>query len=307
MKKKMTKIILTALAVLLGAGILLGGQTVLAATILNNTIGLGNAVKIALEDAGLPEDQTIVDDARLSLQGGKLIYRVSLNYADREFSYQLLADDGSILTSEIKEQATAPVVQTVELSPNLPEIDTLDAQRMDVNSAKQVALSHAGLDAAEVEFTKAKLDSDDRILHYDIEFYRDTTEYDYEVDAYTGEILDVDIDYNEKAVAPKQAEVKEPDTAQKPLSSSEPVPTEAPKQTDSDDKNFIGVDKAKQIALAHAGFSEDEVRFTKSKLDRDDGRYEYEIEFRINGVEYEYEIDAKSGKILKHESERDND
>lgn len=310
MKKKMTKIILTALAVLLGAGILLGGQTVLAAKILNNTIGLGNAVKIAMEAAGLPEDQTVVDDARLTLQSGKLVYRVSLLHSDREFSYQLLADDGSILASDVND-SSAQTVRTITVSPRLPKTDTAsDAARLDAESAKQIALKHAGLEADAVEFTKVKSDTDGGNEHYDIEFYHFTTEYDYEVDAYSGEILDVDVDFNERPAVSGEAEVSQPavsDVASDQPTSAPSEPTAAPKQSNSDDKNFIGVDKAKQIALAHAGFSESEVRFTKSKLDRDDGRYEYEIEFRVNGIEYEYEIDAKSGKILKHESERDDD
>ena len=66
---------------------------------------------------------------------------------------------------------------------------------------------------------------------------------------------------------------------------------------------YIGVDKAKQIALSHAGLSAGKVRFTKAKFERDDGISQYEIEFETSTTEYEYEIDAVSGKIISRSSE----
>ena len=65
--------------------------------------------------------------------------------------------------------------------------------------------------------------------------------------------------------------------------------------------NYIGVEAAKQAALKHAGLSESQVSFKKAKLDYDDGRAEYELEFRHNFQEYEYTIDAVSGTILDFE------
>ncbi len=71
------------------------------------------------------------------------------------------------------------------------------------------------------------------------------------------------------------------------------------------DNNYIGIDKARRIAVSHAGFQESQVHFTKQKMDMEYGRYVYEIEFRKNHVEYEYEIDAKTGRILKWDKDFD--
>ena len=65
------------------------------------------------------------------------------------------------------------------------------------------------------------------------------------------------------------------------------------------------MDKAKSIALKHAGKSASSVSFTKAKLDKDDGKVVYEIEFRSGRTEYEYDIDAYSGKILEYDIDRD--
>lgn len=61
----------------------------------------------------------------------------------------------------------------------------------------------------------------------------------------------------------------------------------------------ITKEKAKRIALTHAGASEDKIQRLELKEDWEDGRQVYEIEFDFEGLEYDYEIDAKTGEILK--------
>lgn len=59
--------------------------------------------------------------------------------------------------------------------------------------------------------------------------------------------------------------------------------------------------KAKEIALAHAGVSAEDVIFAKVELDYDNGVREYEVEFYAGNTEYDYEIHAESGKILSYD------
>lgn len=67
----------------------------------------------------------------------------------------------------------------------------------------------------------------------------------------------------------------------------------------------IGVDRAKTIAVAQAGLDMGSVHFLKAKLDNDDGRYEYEIEFYHGNLEYEVSIDAISGAVLEFSADSD--
>lgn len=70
---------------------------------------------------------------------------------------------------------------------------------IDIEAAKQTALTYAGTAGAdEVLFTKARLDRDDGRMIYEIEYYIGTTEYAVDVDALTGTVVDVDIDYYER-------------------------------------------------------------------------------------------------------------
>ena len=139
--------------------------------------------------------------------------------------------------------------------------------------AKKIALQHAGVSASNAVFVKAEREYDDGRLTYDVDFYAGNKEYDYEILAADGTILSYDADIEGYRI---------------PSSSS---------------SSNIGAEKAKQIALQHAGLSASDVNFVKVEFDYDDGRAEYEIEFHHNFREYEYTIDAASGTIL--EAERD--
>ena len=68
----------------------------------------------------------------------------------------------------------------------------------------------------------------------------------------------------------------------------------------------IGYTKAKSIALNHAGVSESKAYDMDIELDDEDGTLVYEVEFKSGNMEYDYEIDAASGTILKHEAELDD-
>ena len=62
--------------------------------------------------------------------------------------------------------------------------------------------------------------------------------------------------------------------------------------------------EAKEIALTHAGLSENLVTFTTVELEADDANIHYDIEFITdNQQEYHYEIDSSNGKILEYDVE----
>ncbi len=70
----------------------------------------------------------------------------------------------------------------------------------------------------------------------------------------------------------------------------------------------VTLEQAKQTALNHAGKTAAEVTFVKTKKDFDDGRWKYEIEFitSSNDLEYDYEIDVATGKILSWDQDAEN-
>ncbi len=149
------------------------------------------------------------------------------------------------------------------------------------DEAKEIALQHAGVQAADAVFVKAGLDWDDGRVEYEVEFYAGTTEYDYDIDASTGAVLSYDLDWDDFSLN---------------LSGTGSSGSAA-------STGYISADKAKEIALSHAGVSASDATFVKAKLDWDDGRMEYEVEFYANSTEYDYEIDASSGAVRAWDSE----
>ena len=115
-------------------------------------------------------------------------------------------------------------------------------------------------------FLQTWRDWDDGRVIYEVEFFAGNREYDYEIDAYSGAIISKDYD--------------------------------AEYYTPSQSGSYIGEARAKEIALNQAGVSASSASFIKCKLDIDDGRAVYDIEFRSGWIEYEAEIDAYTGAIL---------
>ena len=66
---------------------------------------------------------------------------------------------------------------------------------------------------------------------------------------------------------------------------------------------LINMEAAKTAALESAGFSAKEVSFTDLDLDDRTGQAHYDIDFTVNGLKYEYDIDALTGEVLEYEIE----
>ena len=159
--------------------------------------------------------------------------------------------------------------EAIEQKPDIPA----DEQLIGLEEAKNKALTDAGVSAGNATFIKAKLEHDDGAPVYELEFLTVNAEYEYKIHAATGAVLEKE--------------------------------SEAIKNADPS-KSYIGIEKAKKAAVSHAGLSLSDVRFSKAKLDKDDGMMVYEVEFLASGMEYEYTIDAYTGEILEYESEWDD-
>lgn len=87
------------------------------------------------------------------------------------------------------------------------------------------------------------------------------------------------------------------------MASEEPLIDASEALGDNQNEDVISEDKAKNIALEDAGFSESDVEYLHVVLDRDDGRTEYDIDFQKGELEYEYTLDAVTGDILESETD----
>ena len=173
-----------------------------------------------------------------------------------------------------------------------------DSAYIGVEAAKSAAFAHAGLDASQVTMGEVDFDYEDGRMVYEIEFYANGAEYEYDIDASTG------------AVVKSSQEGGRTQTGSSAGSggASGNVSSDAGSGTAQSGAGGTATDIGREAALAaalnHAGVSRDQVYDLEVQRDRDDGRLEYEIEFKTGGWEYEYTISAADGAILDYE--RDN-
>lgn len=295
----------------------------------SSLIGTGEAERIALLDSGVELSNARFTKTELDFDDGGYVYEVEFYTDDCEYEYKVSAKDGRILEKEtegyrINQSQPSPSQTAGETLDNTPAFTAQEPwpavspddgvnQSQEINGsqeiepavtvsapvasdstpaadssasagsqtassnvsldyAKEGALADCGLTAGQVTFTKAKLDYDDGIAVYDVEFYTDDVKYEYEVAAQGGDIV--------------KSEYK----LRGGISSS--------------GGTAIGLDKAKEIALADSGEDALFVVWTETETDYDDGVMVYELEFYCNGNKHEYCIHSTSGVILERKHER---
>ena len=163
------------------------------------------------------------------------------------------------------------------------------AMPIGMDAARTAAEEHAGTTALDSVTAEVDPELDESPAHYEVELHTAWGEFEYLVDAYTGKVI----------------------SGQKDLLTTASTPNETTKPSDqkpdpSGTAQDIGYAKAKSIALNHAGVSENEAYDMDIELDNEDGILVYEVEFKSGNMEYDYEINAATGAILKHESELDD-
>ncbi len=225
-----------------------------------------------LTHAGVKEADVTNYRCKTDYDDGRKEYEIEFYVGTTEYDYTIDASNGAILSYERDEHKTS--------SSTTSSGNTSSSTSVTEAEAKATVLTHAGVKEADVTNYRCKTDYDDGRKEYEIEFYVGTTEYDYTVDAGTGKILSYETEDHRSSHHSTSGG-----------STGTATVTEA---------------QAKQIALETAKLSESDITGYRSKLERDDGRLEYEIEFRANGLEYEFTIDAETGKILDFDIDNDD-
>ena len=173
-----------------------------------------------------------------------------------------------------------------------------DSAYIGVEAAKSAAFAHAGLEASQVTMGEVDFDYEDGRMVYELEFYANGAEYEYDIDASTGAV----VKFSQEGGRPQTNSSAGSGGASGNVSSGAGSGTA--QSGAGGTATDIGREDALAAALNHAGISQDQVYDLEVKREYDDGRLEYEIEFKTGGWEYEYTISAADGAILDYE--RDN-
>ena len=273
---------------------------------------LADAKKIALDDAGVSEKVTFTEETLIAGGIKTPYYRFVFADTKTQWTYRMDAVLGTVLEKQQKE-----IVATDFIS---------------LEDAKEIALKDAGLDEAtqKIVFTREELNRNSGKPCYILEFYTAKKQYSYKVDAKNGSIMEAyhfilladakkialdDAGVSEKVTFTEETLVAggikspyysfafESDTARWTYKIDAVLGSIMDKTYDkivSPAPEFIGLEKAKQIALKDAGLDEtaQKIVFTREELSRNSGKPCYILEFYTDKCAYSYKVDAVSGDII---------
>ena len=280
-------------------------------------ITLSEAKKIALDDAGCKDKVSFTEETLVSGGIKTPYYRLVFADAKTQWTYRIDAVLGIVLEKKQKEIVTADFISLEE--------------------AKEIALKDAGLNEAtqKIVFTREELSRNSGKPCYILEFYTAKKQYSYKVDAKNGSIIEAyhfilladakkialdDAGVNVKVVfttedlvaggikSPYYYFVFESDSARWTYKIDAVLGVIMDKTCDKIiplAPEFIGLEKAKQIALEDAGLDEatQKIVFTREGLSRNQGKPCYILEFYTDKCAYSYKVDAVSGDILEKKIE----
>lgn len=239
-------------------------------------IGLEAAKQAALNHAGVSASQATFLEAEYDYDDGRMVYEVEFHVNGTEYEYEIDAQTGDVVKHKTEQNGTNTGGSSANTSSYIGE-----------SAAKAAALKHAGVSESSTKYCNAWLEYDDgRPECYEVEFMANNTRYEYKIALTSATVLESEQESYGSSGSSGQS------TGQ----------TGSGSGTSSTD---IGAEKAKSIALNHAGVSASQTTELKVERDTDDGVLEYEVEFKAGGKEYEYTIHGGTGQILKYESDWD--
>lgn len=164
------------------------------------------------------------------------------------------------------------------------------------NKALEIALEDASVKESSIVGLEIEFDAEKGVLLYEVEFNVGTKEYEYDINAKTGKIMTrkIDDDYDDYHNYNNQNN----NSSNNGVSNGN--------GNGNGNSNYIGKEKAKNIALGDANISSNNIREYEIELDTDDGIAKYEIDFKSGNKEYSYEINATTGNIIDKEIEIDD-
>lgn len=154
--------------------------------------------------------------------------------------------------------------QQLEQSPNNLKVEK--SETISKEQAEAIALENADIQAKDISKLKTKIENYYGKDIYDIEFYADNKEYNYNVDMYGGEILAMDYEIDKKYYAKLSGKA---------------------------------VDEAGAIELVKAQIPNCTTGDIKLKLEHDDDYLQYEGRAQVNGILYEFTIDKNTGTFVE--------
>lgn len=175
-------------------------------------------------------------------------------------------------------------------------------QMIPMEEAQEAALKAADIEAADADISATTLSEVAGVACYKVEFTSGEYAYAYTINAQTGVVMEMSSQEQNAQASGTQTETADP-AASAPAQTSGSASAQAQTSAAAPAQNATGIGTvdeaaAQKIALEHAGVKAADATITKSKLDYEDGRQVYDIEWYAGGAKYDYEIAADTGEII---------
>ena len=157
-------------------------------------------------------------------------------------------------------------------------------QMIPMEEAQEAALKAADIEAADADISATTLSEVAGVACYKVEFTSGEYAYAYTINAETGAVMEMSSQEQNAQASGTQTETADP---------AAPAPAQNATGTGTVDEAA-----AQKIALEHAGVKAADATITKSKIDYEDGRQVYDIEWYAGGAKYDYEIATDTGEII---------
>ncbi len=287
--------IVTSVCLVGGLGALTAGSVAVTASVAkNNSIGNIAAEDIALKDAGIDYSQARIHRTEFDFDNGQYLYDVEFSSNGVEYDYRIKASDGTILWrdsepmegyaanvngNQTQGQAQQPSAEQQQAQETLAQAQETLAQAQEAQKQAEAAQKQAQEAAAQAQQQQQQAQEAQK----------------------QAEAAQKQPPQQPAAQTTQQQQPAAQSAPQQPAApAAQPQPAPQPQQP-AQNTSYISVDQAKNIALGQAGLSASGVNFGKTKLENDDGRAEYEIEFYSGTTEYDYTIDAVTGNVLEYD------
>ena len=155
-------------------------------------IGQERAVAIALSHANVPQNEAVIRKIEKESDNGVTYYEIEFIDSAFEYEYKVNAATGAIIKADKERDDDAPGTHS--------EAPEHSAELIGEAKAKEIALRHAGFSAGAVKKLKCELDREKGKLVYEVEFEANGIEYEYTVDAETGEIVKIEKEDDRKDI-----------------------------------------------------------------------------------------------------------
>lgn len=238
--------------------------------VLSQTLTHEDRIQALANEYGISEGKALLIDY-ICTENKTADYEVLADLSISELAFMVETSQNNQNTSNENKEDKIAISGAVDKSQYIGE-----------KKAKEIAFADANLSENRVSDISVEVDRDDGILVYEVSFDCDGFEYEYEINAFDGTIVE------------KQREFDEDYYNQNNVDSSDVI-----------NDTYITKDAAKSAALSHAKLDESNIVKYKIELKKDGKTVFYKIEFESGKTKYKYKIDAVDGSII--ESKKDGD